>query len=334
MIDISIGIVFGGQSPEHNESIRATRALYKHAIRGRLDRKYTFRYFYLSSKNKWASNEDSKDVIRKTTKDSLHFSNKRLLELSKMDVIYNTMMGPCGENGNIMGLADLLNVPMIGCGITASALTSDKKLSKLVAESIDVPVVESLCVNRKERIGKIVNAVEKTVGYPCFVKPTNLGTCSHVFHAEDQIEFIQKWTEVSYMNDQSEVYLVEKFTPNLEIRVFVFEDQKGKLHFNDKYVTTLKEHALDVGGGLFDHHENKLPQEIRDTIQKYTERIFHAFGMKDYARVDFFVTPNMQIYFNEANTQPFIGKYNMYLLHEDGYPITKWMDMMITKYLI
>jgi D-alanine--D-alanine ligase len=240
-------------------------------------------------------------------------------------------MGPCGENGNIMGLADLLGTHMIGCGIAASALAADKKLSKLVAESVGIPVVESLCVKRGQPVGKIVNAVEKTVGYPCFVKPTNLGTCSNVFKAIDQPDFIQKWSEVSYTNDLSDTYLVEKFIPNLEIRVFVFEDAKGQLHFNDQYATTLKEEVLNTGGGLFDHHENTLSAQVRKTIQEYSERIFRTFEMKDYARIDFFVTPEMQVYFNEANTQPFIGRYNMHLLKEDGYPITSWFKMMVEK---
>jgi D-alanine-D-alanine ligase len=290
MINITIAIVFGGQTPEHHETIRATRKLYKQAIRKKLDHKYHFRYFYLSSDNEWASNEDSKLILKKQLSTRhLHYSKKRLLELTTVDVIYNTMMGSSGENGNIMGFADLLNVPIIGCGIAASAVSADKKLSKIVAESLDIPTVDSISIQRRTPIGKLIYIVEKTIGYPCFVKPTNLGTCSFVFKANNQHEFVQKWAEISYANDQSETYLVEKYLPNQEVRIFLFEDHHRKLHFNDEYMTTLKEEVLETGGGLFEHHLNKLPPKVRDQMKKYAEKLFRGFEMKDYARIDFFV---------------------------------------------
>jgi D-alanine-D-alanine ligase len=243
-------------------------------------------------------------------------------------------MGPCGENGNIMGLADLLNIPIIGCGILASSLALDKFLSKLLADKIGVPVVDYHQADRDDDPDEILKTIEKEIGFPCFVKPTNLGTCAHIFRADSRDEFRKKWKETIRENHYSDKYLIEKFVPNVEVRVFVYENSKGELLTNDQYNTTLIEKALIKGGGLFDHVENKFPEETRDQIKKYARRIFRIFGMKDYARVDFFVENGTgKIYFNEANTQPFISTYNVRLMEEDGYSYPEFLHSLIKKNL-
>ena len=89
-----------------------------------------------------------------------------------------------------------------------------------------------------------------------------------------------------------------------------------------------------VGGGLFDHIDNRLPNKIREKICKYAIRIFRFFGMKDYSRIDFFVdSTTYQIYFNESNTQPFLSTYNIKLMQRDGITYAHFLDTMIMKNL-
>lgn len=322
---LTIGIVFGGSSPEHNETVRAARTLYRLAIRGELDQKYRFKYFYLSEKNLWASSKSSMKVLRK--EEANEFQNHRIVELQNVDVIYSTLMGSCGENGNIMGLANLYRIPIIGCDILASALALDKHLSKIVAKSIGVPIVDGLHVYKDEDPQEIIRQIE----FPCFVKPTNLGTCAYVFRADTQEEFLEKWNRVIKRNKYGDDYLIEKFIQNIEVRVFVHQDLYGNLKFNDEYNTVLIESALKEGGGLFDHVKNKFSKTVRNEIREYAEKIFKTFKMKDYARIDFFVENNTSIYFNEANTQPFISKYNVELMERDGYTYGEFIDTMVQR---
>lgn len=330
MTEVTVGIIFGGSSPEHTESIRAARILYQQAIRRKLDQRYRFKYFYLTRSNRWASSTYSKDLLNKRQDDRSDSGYNRLLDLKKCDVLYSCLMGPCGENGNIMGLADLLQIPMIGCGILASALSLDKLLSKLLAEKIGVAVVDHVQADRDDHLDELTERVSREIGYPCFVKPTNLGTCAHIFRANNSEEFRRRWRRTVRDNHYGRQYLIEKFIPNVEVRVFIFQDRHGRLHTNDRYNTTLKEEALVNGGGLFDHVDNQCSETTRALIRKQAKQIFRTFGMKDYARIDFFVEAETeQVYFNEANTQPFISTYNVKLMEEDGYSYADFLHWMI-----
>lgn len=331
MKNITVGIIFGGCSTEHDQSIRATRTLYKNAIKHLKD-KYKFKYFYLTEKNRWATENDSSRFIKGDTSKSPTVDPLRILDFNDIDVIYSTCMGGCGENGNLAGLADIFNVPIIGCGILPSALCLDKALCKPIVEDAGIPTVNSIIVNKKDKVSDILQLIDKKIGYPLFAKPTNLGTCAYAFKANSKDQFVNNWSKNIKENDRSDLYLIEQFIPNIEVRVFIYEDSKGQLHLNDKYVTTLKESALIHGGGLFNHVEQELNKKDREKISQYAIRLFESLKIKDYARIDFFIDQKTgKIYFNEANTQPFISTFNIELMEKDGVQFHQFLDMMIKK---
>jgi len=332
----TIGIVFGGASTEYRESIRAARTLYQNALI-KLESHFRFRYFLLTKSNKFASAEFSEGIIKKNISKK-HMPRdadySRISSLSRVDVIYSTLMGTCGENGNIMGLADILDVPIIGCGILASALALDKRLSKVLVENASIPVVDYLFVDKHADAGSVIEKINKSIKFPCFIKPNNLGTCAYAFKAENASEFRRKWEDTVKDNSYSDEYLIEKFIPNIEVRVFIHQDSHGKLHANDKYVTTLRDGAIGSGGVLFDHLKNRFPADVRKQIIRYASKIFKLFGMKDYARIDFFVEKGTNnIYFNEANTQPHIGSHGIQLMEQDGFTYADFIEMMIHRNL-
>ena len=328
----TVGIIFGGNSTEHHESVRAACFLHEYAIEP-LEHKYKFKYFYLTRKNQWATANDSFRKIQKFKPED-DTDPERVLELRSVDVLYSTCMGGCGENGNLAGLADLYRVPLIGCGILSSALCLDKPLTKLVADSVGIPTVKSIIVNKDDDVDDVLALVDKKIGYPLFAKPTNLGTCAYVFKATSPEEFAKKWRKSTKHNDTSEQYLIEQFIPNIEVRVFIYEDANGELHLNDGYVTTLKEEILLKGGALFKHHDNELDMADRKTIAKYAIKLFSALKIKDYARIDFFIDQeDGTIYFNEANTQPFMSSFNIKLMKRDGLEFHQFLDIMISKNL-
>lgn len=335
-----VAIVFGGASSEHRESIKAAKILYKN-IRNLLN-KYKFKFFYLTFENKWATESASNAMIKgklpmesKFTRNFDDCDNDRITEFKYVDVIYSTMMGDSGENGNIMGLADLFKKPIIGSGILASSLCQNKYLSKLLAQYTGVNIVNHLYVNKNDDLSEITQMVKKKIGYPCFVKPDNLGTCSYVFRANDEKDFIKKFKDTIKRNKRSDNYLIEKYIDNIEVRIFVYQDIHDKIHTNDLYVTQLNLSHLDGDdNSLFKHLDNKLPKFLRKKICNYAIKIFELFGMKDYARVDFFVELKTgEIYFNEVNTQPFIGRCNIEFMKKDGLDYDEYFDIMIKRNL-
>lgn len=342
----TIAIVFGGYSSEHRESIKATKLLYKNI--NNLNEKYKFKYFYITKTNQWTTSEASKMMIKGKLSmnndctnnfNSKYCDNNRILELNKVDIIYSTMMGSCGENGNIMGLADLFKKPIIGCGILASAICLDKYLSKKLVQSEDIKIVDYLYVDKNDDISNIIREIKKTIKFPCFVKPNNLGTCAYIFKADNEKEFESKFKKVLTNNTKSDKYLIEKYIKNTEMRIFIYEDANGELHTNDLYVTKLNLSHIDKkkkndSSPLFHHIENNFPNKIRNKVKNYAIKIFKLFNMKDYSRIDFFIEDNSsEIYFNEANTQPFIGGCNVEYMLKDGLKYETFFEMMIKKNL-
>ena len=337
-----IGIVFGGCSAEHSESIRATIFLCKN-IKS-LFNKYKFKYFYLTKKNKWTNAEISEKMANNELKfdhkhikdyDSTYCDDNRIISLKNVDVIYNTMMGDSGENGNIMGFADLVKVPIIGCTTLSSALCQNKYLTKRLVHDLGIRVVDDVYFDINiHKIKKIINKIKKKIGYPCFVKPYNLGTCAYIFKADNENELYNKLHDTIKNNSRSDKYLIEKFINNIEVRVFIYEDDNMNIHTNDKFVTKLNLKNLDGHDdlSLFNHVDNNIPSIIREKIKNYAIKIFKRFEMKDYARIDFFVEIDSNtIFFNEANTQPFIGSSNLKLMKDDGFNYADFFDMMIKK---
>lgn len=336
---IHIAIIFGGKSSEHRESIKSTKLLYKH-IKSLPD-KYELHFFYMTRNSQWTTKQMSYSMIKgdlpmdsEFTKNisSKYYDNNRILELKKMNAIYNTMMGDSGENGNIMGLADLLGVPMIGCGILASALCADKHLSKILAKTSGVKIVDFILIDKRKQ--NDIKEIASNIEYPCFVKPTNLGTCSYVFRAENEKQFIENFTKILKKNDRSDQYLIEKFIDDMsEVRIFIYEDINGNLHANDLYVTQLNiKHLEGEKISLFKSLNNNFSSSTRKKIIDYAKKMFKIFKLKDYARVDFFVkNQNNEIYFNEINTQPFISNKNIKFMENDGLTYIKFFETMIKR---
>lgn len=322
----TIAIIYGGDSPEHDESVKAARLLHEHAIRRLPSRGYRFVYFYISRDGRWASRKDSRRMLKKDVH-PLQIDVDRVRHLCKVDVVYNTMMGTAGESGDVMGLASLLSIPMIGCGLETSCVCANKWVSRLIAQSVGVPVLDSVLLSIHDRLTTVAS-MASAIDVPCVVKPTNLGTCRHVFFADTMESLMRKWMITVRANHQSKWYIAQPKVTHVEVRVFAYEDEHRQLHLDDEHVTTLRDRVLVTGGVLFNTWPNTLDNDIRAEIARYTRALYRAFGVSDYARFDFFVTSQRHVYFNEVNTQPFIGTHGMRQL---GMPFRDWFAAMIRK---
>src|SRR3989454_3835414 len=100
-------------------------------------------------------------------------------EVRHLDVVVIMLRGPYGEDGTIQGLFELADLPYVGAGVLASAVGMDKATMKAVFQAHGLPVVEHLVVARHEWRGaaeRVARRVAETLGFPCFVKPSNLGS--------------------------------------------------------------------------------------------------------------------------------------------------------------
>src|SRR5262249_59458616 len=102
---------------------------------------------------------------------------------ARLDVIFPVIHGPYGEDGTLQGLLELADVAYVGASVLASAVGMDKATMKAVFRAHGLPVVPHLVVREHEwaeERGTVAGRVERELGYPCFVKPSNLGSSVHI----------------------------------------------------------------------------------------------------------------------------------------------------------
>src|SRR6267142_1974330 len=95
-----------------------------------------------------------------------------------LDVVFIALHGPYGEDGTIQGLLEVADVPYVGAGVLASAVGMDKVTMKTIFRAHGLPIVEHLVIMRREwreRPERVTRRVAEVTGFPCFVKPSNLG---------------------------------------------------------------------------------------------------------------------------------------------------------------
>ena len=271
MSSLSIGIVFGGLSPEHEVSIISS--LQAAAV---LDRsRYTPVAVYLAKDGLWYTGdelldieayEDVSELLKKATRvEIVPGLNKRLrlkeisskgiffraLDEWSIDVMFLGLHGGSGENGGMQGLCELLDVPYTGSGVLASSLAMDKVRAKHYCESFDVPVVPSQNVREAQWADREeiwLDQLTSSLGFPLVVKPVKLGSSIGISHVESR-EKLDSAIEEAFRYDEN--VMIEKAIGNLrELNCSVLGDEDtavasvleepvttGILTYKDKYMS-------------------------------------------------------------------------------------------------
>src|SRR5881396_1679293 len=223
-----------------------------------------------------------------------------------LDVVVIMLHGPYGEDGTIQGLFELADVPYVGAGVLASAVGMDKATMKAVFQAHGLPIVEHLVVTRHEwrRAPDRVEArVAETLGFPCFVKPSNLGSSVGISKVPDAAALPRALDEAA-RHDRK--ILVERAVCGREIEVSVLG--------NDEPVASLPG-EVTYAGEFYDYATKYAEGQARLTvpapIPPETSRRIRALALEAYraidcagmARVDFFLEGD-RILVNEINTIP------------------------------
>ena len=167
---LTIGIVFGGRSFEHEVSLVSARAVIK-----ALDKKkYKIILIGLTKNGKWLKGSDAKKLL----------SGQRVGErgefiptfIKSIDLFFPVLHGPFGEDGTIQGFFDTLNKPYIGANVLGSSVGMDKIIQKNIWQNYKLPIVKFVWFLKKDWLknkSKLIKQIEKEIKYPCFVKPAN-----------------------------------------------------------------------------------------------------------------------------------------------------------------
>jgi D-alanine-D-alanine ligase len=250
-----------------------------------------------------------------------------------VDVAFPVLHGPFGEDGTVQGLLEMLDVPYVGSGVTASALCLDKVLFKQVMSAVGVPQVDYVGV-RAERFQRERRALLEQLfrlGLPVFVKPAHMGSSLGIVKVTASHELVPA-LESAFAYD--ELVIVEAMAAGVEVEC-------GVLGWAGDGPLASVPGQIVLGAGWYDFSakyaagamELRIPAEIGDRaaarVQELARAAFLAAGCDGLARVDFFVEEE-RVLVNELNTMPGFTPTSVYakLLEASGVPYAELVDRL------
>lgn len=348
---IKVGLIFGGRSGEHEVSFCSASSIIKAIDKD----KYTVVPIGITKEGRWISPQDSELALQSGKVEGRNTvillndpcgsalvridNNQRLdrsLALERVDLIFSVLHGPYGEDGTVQGLLELADIPYVGAGVAASAISMDKDLMKIIFKQRDLPILKWMTIKRKEwqkDKEKILSLIQNGFEYPLFAKPTNLGSSVGItkVHKKEELE---KAIDLASSYDRKilieegaeEVREIEcSILGNDEPQASVVGEVKPAGEFYDydsKYID--KETQLIVPADL--------PDGVSRKVQEIALRAFKAVDAAGMARVDFFVSKKEnKIYLSEINTIPGFTSTSMYprLWKASGIPYSDLIDQLI-----
>lgn len=323
-------VIFGGVSAEHSISCISA----SHVLRNLDKTRYTIYAVGITCDGCWYLYENpDPDKIENGTWEhepllhavlspdritrGLLVSHADEIEILPVDCVFPVLHGVGGEDGTIQGLCYLANLPCVGCGVAASALSMDKSLTKLVAQQAGVRQAAFYTVCKNDFIHHreaIVNEIEERLGaYPYFAKAARGGSSVGVAKALDR-DGLSDALEECFRYDNK--VIVEEFIEGHEIEVAVLGNLTPRATMPGEIAPTQEFYTFDAK-----YHDDSsalfIPAHISaqaaETVQQAAIKIYRALDCRGLARVDFFCTyANEEIVFNEINTMPGFTSISMY----------------------
>jgi len=255
--------------------------------------------------------------------------------LPPVDIFFPVMHGTFGEDGTLQGLFELADCAYVGCGVLASAVGMDKSLFKEVMRANNIPVVDSILLNRAEissDIESCIARIEKSFSFPVFIKPANLGSSVGITKCRNRSDLYEGLMEAAQYDRR---ILVERGINAREIEVSVLGNtdilasMPGEVKPSDDFYT-YKAKYID------DHSEliipAKLTREKTNLCRELAIRAFSAIDGAGMGRVDFLMDRvTDEIFLSEINTIPGFTKISMYpkLLQAVGISYESLVERLI-----
>lgn len=255
-------------------------------------------------------------------------------ELQPIGMLFPVLHGLHGEDGAVQGLAEVARLPLVGCGILGSATAIDKDIAKRLLRDAGVPVARSVVI-RKDRLPAFAE-LEAQLGLPVFVKPARQGSSVGVSKVASERDYEAALAEGFRHDDK---LLAEEFIDGREIEFAVLEDAEGALFVSRPgEIVPAETHGfysydakyVDADGAAL-KIPAELPEDVETRMREMAATAFRAAGCDAMARVDFFVTADMECLVNEINTIPGFTDISMYskAMAASGITYAELLDRLI-----
>ena len=334
---LRIALVFGGRSGEHEVSVISARS-----VASALDpERFEVVPMAIDRVGRWADADTASSVLAApgTTPDTVPaFTggarlDERLLG-GRVDLVLPVLHGPFGEDGTIQGLCEMLDLPYVGCGVTASGVVMDKVLTKRLLRDADLPSPRFVAVTAEEWSKRRGACAERCLALPLplFVKPARLGSSVGISKVKSDVE-LQGAIESALGYD--DLVIVEESIDAREIEVAVlggdppFASVPGEVvpghefyDYADKYLENDCQLLAPA----------PLAEEQAQEARRLAVAAFTALGCDSMARVDFLLERSSgKFYLNELNTIPGFTSISMYprLMSLSGVPYSELLARLV-----
>ncbi|MBQ2809842.1 MAG: D-alanine--D-alanine ligase [Clostridia bacterium] len=336
----TICVIFGANSNEYEVSLKSA-----YSVLMALDtEKYIIHKIGITREGKWllfggSFDEILSDTWHKNPKNEplcVDFNKKCLLAPTKAlrpDIVLPMLHGEYGEDGRIQSIFELLDIKTVGVSSAGAALCMDKHISKTIAMRELIPVVPYVVARRGKYDPEELRTMIKAEG-AVFVKPTRAGSSVGISRVTLPSELDMALAEA--FKYSSEV-LIEKAIDGRECEVAILEND-GKIIVSEvgeiSYKAPFYDYKTKYASSTVKYKiPSQIPDICRHLCRKYASELFVALGAKGMARVDFFVTDEGEVYFNEINAIPGFTSSSMYpmLMEREGYSMRALIDALINN---
>jgi len=341
---LTVAVMFGGQSSEHDVSCVSGATIMK-----ALDReKYDVILVGITKDGRWLLADSIEDVESGAWRESkiqaiispdaqdhglILFENGQSRK-QRVDVLFPVLHGMYGEDGTIQGLFEMTKIPYVGCGVLASSVSMDKWYTKIVVDDLNIRQAKYVPISHIDmrNIDGCVAKVEAALSYPVFVKPSKAGSSVGVNKASGREELIAALNEAL----RHDIHiLVEEAIVGREIECAVLGGYEPKASDVGEVLSAEDFYTFDA---KYNNQESRtdlhpvFPEGKMEEVRADAVKIFKALDGFGCARVDFFMEKGTnEIVFNEINTMPGFTSISMYpmLWNEKGLDNGVLADEMI-----
>lgn len=249
-----------------------------------------------------------------------------------IDAAFPVMHGRGGEDGTLQGLVEMSGIPLVGCGVLASALCMDKDRAHRLAQADGIAVPKALCIRAGYDISAVLAFAEQ-IDYPLFVKPVKAGSSFGVTRIQQEQDLLPA---IALAFRYDDTVILEEHIEGFEVGCAVMGYDKltvgevdeielsgGFFDFTEKY--TLKTSAIHVPARIDDATAERIKQTARS--------LYRILGCSGFARVDMFLTPDGRIVFNEINTIPGFTEHSRFpgMMKAAGITFPEMIERLIEE---
>ena len=339
-----VAVLCGGQSAEHEVSVRSAKTVV--AV---LDAtRFEVQVIYISQTGQWFWWE--KAAFLAAELDELRASSfeKQLMLLLgdaeyswvlrhnqvsyATDVIFPLIHGTHGEDGDLQGLLEMANKPYVGPGVLSSAMCMDKAITKELTYDAGILTCRWQVVRKSDDRDQIMARIEQELGFPCFVKPARLGSSVGITKVKSR-ETLNQALDFAFRYDDK--LIVEQNITGREIECSVLGNEKpisawpGELIVHHEFYSYEAKYLDENGATIVTHAE--LSDSLATEIKRLALEVYKTLECSGMARVDFFVTSDEKVYFNELNTIPGFTSISMYpkAWEASGLPLVELLTQLV-----